>query len=155
MAKVDISMVGEVVEFYFARTDRELFNDEGQPGLETCRDAETGQLLGYMTLNMVTLYNHIMRGLETQPVPGRYTVTRVEDLDKVVLVHDPAVTDVPFAEVVHWVYETYFAPALTRESSLAPAVVHEPGPDYVTGEEQNQGTRDNGPESRISNEEVV
>jgi len=118
MAKVDISMVGEVVEFYFARTDRELFNDEGQPGLETCRDAETGQLLGYMTLNMVTLYKHIMRGLETQPVPGRYTVTRVEDLDKVVLVHDPAVTDVPFAEVVRWVYETYFAPALARERSL-------------------------------------
>jgi len=148
MAKVDISMVGEVVEFYFARTDRELFNDEGQPGLETCRDAETGQLLGYMTLNMVTLYKHIMRGLETQPVPGRYTVTRVEDLDKVVLVHDPAVTDVPFAEVVRWVYETYFAPALARERSLDLAAVHEPGLDYVTGgEEQNQGTRDNGPES--------
>ena len=135
MAKVDIVMAGEVVEFYFARTGRELFNDEGQSGLETCRDAETGQLLGYMALNMATLYNHIMRGLETQPVPGRYTVTRVEDLGEVVLVHDPAVTDVPFAEVVRWVYETYFVPALARERSLALAAVHEPGSDYVTGEE--------------------
>jgi hypothetical protein len=153
MAKVDIIMAGEVVEFYFAHSDCELFNDEGQPGLEACRDAETGQLLGYMTLNMVTLYNHIMWGLETQPVPGRYTVTRVEDLDKVVLGHDQAVADVPFAEVVRWVYETYFAPALARERPLALAAVHEPGQDYVTGEEES-GDKDKGSESRITNEEA-
>jgi hypothetical protein len=76
-----------------------------------------------------------MRGLETQPVPGRYTSTRVEDLGKGVLVHDPAVTDAPFAEVVRWVYETYFAPALARERPLVLSAVHEPGPDYATGEE--------------------
>jgi len=35
MAKVDIIMAGEVVEFYFARTSRELFDDEGQPGSVT------------------------------------------------------------------------------------------------------------------------
>lgn len=156
MAQVEVNIYGEVVDFMFDPLAESVFNDEEQPGLEVGRNVDTREVTGYTALNMIVQYDCIMQGLKPRPVEGRYTVTSVDLCGQVTPVHDPAVTDVPFAEVVRWVYETYFAPVLTRERPLDLAAVHEPGPDYVTGgEEQKQGTGDNGPESRISNEEAI
>ena len=135
MAQVEVNIYGEVVDLMFDPLAESVFNDEGQPGLEVGRNVDTREITGYMALNMVVQYDRIMQGLKTCPVEGRYTVTSVDLCGQVTPIHDPAVADVPFAEVVRWVYETYFAPALSRERSLALAAVHEPGPDYTTDEE--------------------
>ena len=135
MAQVEVNIYGEVVDFMFDPLAESVFNDEEQPGLEIGRNVDTREITGYTALNMVVQYDRIMQGLKTRPIEGRYTVISVDLYGRVTPIHDPAVTDVPFAEVVRWVYETYFVPALARERSLALAAVHEPGSDYVTGEE--------------------
>jgi hypothetical protein len=142
VAQVEVNIYGEVVDFMFDPLAESVLNDEEQPGLEISRNVDTREITGYTALNMVVQYDRIMQGLKTRPIKGQFTVTSVDLYGRVTPIHDPAVTDVPFAEVVRWVYETYFVSAMAREHPLALAAVHEPGPDYVPVEEQNQGTKD-------------
>jgi hypothetical protein len=109
MEKMEIRLAGEVIEFIFGPSKRIVFNDEGQPGLEVGRDNRSKRIVAYMSLNFVHLYNRILKGLEKKPILGRFSVTVVEEYDKITPVCDPRVKNAAFAEIVQWVWEKYYA----------------------------------------------
>lgn len=108
----------------------EIYSDEDQPGLEIGRDKETGEIIGYMTLDLLNLCDRIMTGLRAKPIAGRFAIVSVSDEEGTR--HYSNLTDLTFPEVVEWVYETYFAKVAeergpAQEPSLA---LRERGGEY-------------------------
>ncbi len=135
MEKVEVDISDGVVYFMFRWPEDEVFTDEGQPGLMTGFDGQTDEIIGYMTVNLPRLYKRIIAGLRKQPIPGRFTITAVHDETG----RRPCtgLTNLTFAQVVRWVYETHFAapqPAVTLQPALA---VREPPAGYDTDDEES------------------
>jgi len=122
MEKMEIDICSSVVYFTFGPNDNEIYDDEGQPGLEVGRDKQTGRIIGYLALDLLRLYPLIMNGLRERPIPGRFAITAVSDEAGTHYYDD--LTDLTFPEVVQWVYDTYFAPAAQPAESA-------PEPRYV------------------------
>ncbi len=109
MEKMEIRLIDTVVEFIFGSSRRIVFNEEDQPGLEVGRDKRTKKIVAYMSLSFPQLYQQILKGLQTKPIPGRYYVEFLEDTGKVTSICDPRVKNATFAEIVQWVWEKYYA----------------------------------------------
>jgi hypothetical protein len=109
MEKMEIRLAGEVVEFIFGASHRLMFGDEGQPGLEVGRNRKNGRIVAYMCYSLPHLYKRILKGLKEKPIPGRFAVESVEEYGKVTPICEPRLKNATFAEIVHWVWEKYYA----------------------------------------------
>jgi len=109
MEKMEIRLIDTVVEFIFGPSKDIVFSDEGQPGLETGRDDRSGKVVAYMSYSLPHLYKQILAGLKAKPIPGRFSVESVDEVDKVTPICDPRVKNATLAEIVQWVWEKYYA----------------------------------------------
>jgi len=109
MEKMEIRFCGEVIEFIFGLSNRMVFGDENQPGLEIGRDKKSQKIVAFMCLDFPYLYNRILQGLKEKPIPGRFSVVSVDEVDKVTPICDPRVKNATLAEIVQWVWEKYYA----------------------------------------------
>ncbi|MCI0693563.1 hypothetical protein L0337_16340 [candidate division KSB1 bacterium] len=109
MEKMEIRLVGAVVEFIFGPPKRIVFNYEGQPGLEVGRDNRSRKIVAFMCLHFPHLYQRILEGLKEKPIPGRFSVESVDEGDKVTAICDPRVKNATLSEIVQWVWEKYYA----------------------------------------------
>ncbi|MGI0015842.1 MAG: hypothetical protein ACREBU_20685 [Nitrososphaera sp.] len=122
MEKMEITLAGEVAEFIFGPTNRIMFGDEGQPGLEVGRNRKNGRIVAFMSYNLPYLYHRILKGLSEKPVSGRFSVESVNDCGKVTPICDPRVKNASLPEIVQWVWEKYYAHLETmpeKESTAA------------------------------------
>ncbi len=123
MEEMEIIISGEVVEFRLQpRKEDEYFTDEGQPGLMVGRHGQ--QLIGYMTYHLPQLYSRILHGLDESPIEGTY---RVRSVDNDGRISTPNMGKQTFAEIVRWVYQTFFHHADREQDepaayTLAPSV---------------------------------
>ncbi|MGH7598253.1 MAG: hypothetical protein ACREOI_18010 [bacterium] len=106
---MEIRLFGGVAEFIFGRSTGLIFDDEGQPGLETGYDEKSNKVVAFMSYNFPQLYQRIIKGLREKPIPGRFSVESVDEGDKVTSICDPRVKNVTLAEIVQWVWEKYYA----------------------------------------------
>jgi len=106
---MEIRLGGDVIEFIFGPSDRILFGDEGQPGLEVGRTRKNGKIVAYMCYSFPHLYKRILNGLKQKPIAGRFSVHSVDEGDSVTAICDPRVKNAAFAEIVQWVWEKYYA----------------------------------------------
>jgi hypothetical protein len=109
MEKMEIRMIDTVVEFVFDSSADIVFGDEGQPGLETGRIRKKGRIVAYMCYSFPHLYKLILKGLKEKPIIGRFSVERVDEVDKVTPICEPRVKNATLAEIVQWVWEKYYA----------------------------------------------
>jgi hypothetical protein len=109
LEKMEIRLCGNVAEFIFGPSNRILFGDEGQPGLEVGRNRKKGKIVAFMSYNFPQLYERILTGLKNKPFPGRFSVESVDEVDKVTPICDLRVKNATFAEIVQWVWEKYYA----------------------------------------------
>jgi hypothetical protein len=109
MEKMEIRLGGDVVEFIFGPSNRILFGDEGQPGLEIGRDKKSREIVAFMCYCFPLLYHRILKGLKEKPIPGRFSVESIDEGDKVTPICDPRVKNAAFPEIVQWVWEKYYA----------------------------------------------
>jgi hypothetical protein len=109
MEKMEIRLVGAVVEFIVGSSKHIVFNDESQPGLEISRDKRSKKVVAFMCLHFPHLYKRILKGLKDKPISGRFSVESVDEGDKVTPICDPRVKNATFAEIVQWVWEKYYA----------------------------------------------
>jgi len=117
MEKMEIRLVGAVVEFIVDSSRRIVFNDESQPGLEISRDKRSKKVAAFMCLHLPHLYKRILQGLKDKPIPGRFSVESVDEGDKVTPICDSRVKNATLAEIVQWVWEKYYA-HLTQEAAM-------------------------------------
>ena len=117
MEKMEIRMISDVVEFIFGPTTDLVFDYKGQPGLETGYDEKNNKVVAYMSYNFSRLYHRILQGLQEKPIPGRFSVVSVDEVDKITPICDPRVKDATLAEIVQWVWEKYYA-HLAQETEL-------------------------------------
>jgi len=108
MEKMEIRLGGDVIEFIFGSSDRILFGDEGQPGLEVGRTRKNGKIVAYMCYSFPHLYQLILNGLKQKPITGRFSVHSVDEGDSVTAICDPRVKNAALAEIVRWVWEKYY-----------------------------------------------
>jgi len=108
MEKMEIRVVGGVVEFIFGSSKRIVFNDENQPGLEVGRDKRSRKIVAYMSIHFPGLYRRILKGLKEKPIAKKFSVEVVEDYENVTPICDPRVKNVTLAEIVQWVWEKYY-----------------------------------------------
>jgi len=120
MEKMEIRMISSVVEFIFGSSKRIVFGDEGQPGLEIGRDKRSKKVVAFMSLEFPFIYKRILKGLQEKPIPGRFSVESVDEVDKVTPICDPRVKNATLAEIVQWVWEKYYA-HLQQEISMKAA----------------------------------
>ena len=102
-------MIDTVVEFIFGPSKRIVFGDEGRFGLEVGRDKRTKKIVAYMSLSFPFTYHRILQGLKEKPIPGRFSMESVDEVDKVTPICDPRVKNATLAEIVQWVWEKYYA----------------------------------------------
>jgi hypothetical protein len=121
MEKMEIRFSSGVVEFIFGRSNRIVFNDEGQPGLEIGRDKKSRKIVAFMSLNLPVLYRRILKGLKEKPIPGRFSVESVDEGDKITPICDPRVKNAAMPEIVQWVWEKYYA---HLEESITAGTLH-------------------------------
>jgi hypothetical protein len=121
MEKMEIRFSSGVVEFIFGRSNRIVFNEEGQPGLEIGRDKKSRKIVAFMSLNLPVLYHRILKGLKEKPIPGRFSVESVDEGDKVTAICDPRVKNATMPEIVQWVWEKYYA---HLEESITVGTLH-------------------------------
>jgi hypothetical protein len=86
-----------------------VFSDEGQAGLEIGRDDRSGKVVAYMSYSLPHLYKKILTGLKAKPIPGRFSVEAVDEVDKVTPICDSCVKNATLAEIVQWVGKKYYA----------------------------------------------
>jgi hypothetical protein len=116
MEKMEIRLVGGVVEFIFGSSKRIVFNDEDQPGLEIGRDKRSRKVVGFMCLHFPALHRRILKGLEEKPITKKFSVEAVEDYERVTPICDPRVKNATLADIVQWVWEKYYAHLERRKS---------------------------------------
>jgi hypothetical protein len=109
MEKMEIRLIDTVAEFIFGSSTDIVYGDEGQPGLEIGRDDGNGKVVAYMSYSLPHLYKRIITGLKDKPIPGRFSVESVDEVDKVTPICDPRVKNATLAEIVQWVWEKYYA----------------------------------------------
>jgi hypothetical protein len=109
MEKMEVRLFSSVAEFIFRPSNRIMFGDEGQPGLEVGRTRKNGKIVAYMSYNFPQLYQRILQGLREKPIPGRFSVELVDEGDKTTAICDPRVKNATLAEIVQWVWEKYYA----------------------------------------------
>ncbi len=109
MEKMEIRLEGGVVEFIFGPSNRIVFDDIGQPGLEAGRDKKSGKIIAFMSLDFPEVYHRILQGLKAKPIPGNFSVESVDEGDQVAAICDPRVKNAAFPEIVQWVWEKYYA----------------------------------------------
>ena len=126
MEEMEIVISGEVVEFRLQPHEHgdEYFTDEGRPGLMVGRRGQGQQLVGYMTYHLPQLYSRILHGLNESPIEGTY---RVRSVDNDGHISTPNIGKQTFAEIVRWVYQTFFHHADREQDvpaayTLAPSV---------------------------------
>ena len=121
MEKMEIRLGGDVIEFIFGPSNRILFGDEGQSGLEVGRTRKNGKIVAYMCYSFPHLYKLILNGLKQKPITGRFSVHAVDEGDSVTAICDPRVKNATLAEIVQWVWEKYYA-HLDQEVAVAAEV---------------------------------
>jgi len=109
MDKMEIRLVGGVVEFIFGPSKRIAFGYEGQPGIEVGRDSRSKKVVAYMSLDFPHLHRRILKGLKEKPITKKFSVEVVEDYENVTPICDPRVKNATLAEIVQWVWEKYYA----------------------------------------------
>jgi len=109
MEKMEIRLEGGVVEFIFGPSNRIVFDDIGQPGLEAGRDRKSRKIVAFMSIDFPEVYHRILNGLKQKPIAGRFSVHSVDEGDSVTAICDPRVKNAAFAEIVQWVWEKYYA----------------------------------------------
>jgi len=121
LEKMEIRIVGGVVEFIFGPSKRIVFNDEDQPGLEVGRDKRSRKIVAYMSIHFPGLYRRILKGLKEKPIAQKFSVEVVEDYENVTPICDPRVKNATLAEIVQWVWEKYYAHLETPARAARPA----------------------------------
>lgn len=109
MEKMEIRLEGGVVEFLFGHPKRVVLDDIGQPGLEAGRTQKNGKIVAFVSLDFPEVHHRILQGLKDKPIPGRFSVESVDEVDKVTPICDPRVKNATLAEIVQWVWEKYYA----------------------------------------------
>jgi hypothetical protein len=109
MEKMEIRMYSGVVEFIFGHAKDMVFDDIGQPGLEAGLDKKNKKIVAYMSWDFPEVYPLILQGLKAKPIPGRFSVEAVDEVEKVTPICDPRVKNATLAEIVQWVWEKYYA----------------------------------------------
>lgn len=117
MEKMEIRLVGGVVEFIFGPSQHIVFNDEGQPGLEVGRDKKSRKIVAFMCLHLPNLYNRILTGLKEKPILEKFSVTSIDEGDKITAVCDPRVKNATMSDIVQWVWESYYTSHLQRAAA--------------------------------------
>jgi hypothetical protein len=109
MEKVEIRLFSGVVEFIFGPSNRIVYGDEDQPGLEVGRDKKSGKIVAFMSLDFPEVYHRILQGLKEKPIPGRFSVESMDAYGKITSICDPRVKNATMEEIVQWVWEKYYS----------------------------------------------
>jgi len=109
MEKMEVRILGGVVEFIYGPSTHLVFGDEGQPGLEIGRDENSGKVAAFMSYSLPHLYYRILKGLKDKPIHQRFSVEAVDEGDKTISVCDPRVKNASMEDIVQWVWEKYYA----------------------------------------------